>query len=292
MGHITNQTTKSWHKQWKPGLYLLKIYEHYRKEPAIMKKNNLLFIAIGISIFFLGAWGIYNFESPFLPLLLFWGSFLLTLPTGIWQQTRLEEFFATKSQPHTPIPHEPLFLARLFVALSYIARHRGILGLCESKIDKNYNNVIYHLGKNLVIDGYAPDYVKEFLENALRLMHEQINAKIHFLKQAGLCLTFVGLSGGLAGAAAYTLRCLKGSIPTGGLACLILIATMFLMRGEGGCHPSTKAGGDQAVRAEADQSKAQDNGNHAGQMNTLPQESPEIVPMQSEVDVHINSLRP
>ena len=196
-----------------------------------MKKANLLFIAIGISIFFLGAWGIYNFESPFLPLLLFLGSFLLTLPTGIWQKTRLEEFFATKSQPHTPIPHEPLFLARLFVALSYIARHRGILGLCESKIDKNYNNVIYHLGKNLVIDGYDHDYVKEFLENALRLMHERINAKIHFLKQSGLCLTFVGLSGGLAGAAAYALRCLNGSAPTGGLACLILIATMFLMLG-------------------------------------------------------------
>lgn len=197
-----------------------------------MKKREILCTFIGTIVFSLGTWSIYNADSPLLPLLLFLGCSLITLPSKILQKTRLEIFSPPKYLPHIPIPHEPLFLAKLFVGLSYLARYGGILELCNTKIDKEYHNAVYRLGRDLIIDGYDPDYVKGFLENTMRLTRERVNDRISFLKQAGFSFTLIGLFAGLTGCAVYALRSLKGyPLSTEGMACLILMTVLCFMLG-------------------------------------------------------------
>lgn len=197
-----------------------------------MKKNHVICIFVGALLFCLGAYEMYQESASWMPLLLFLGGTMIAVPTGFFEGIWREEFSAKFPIPYKPIPHESLFLARMFIALSYIARHEGILALEEAMCDKTYTNVIYRMGKDMIINGIDPDFVRENMENSMRLMCERLNTKIRYLKQIGLSFIFVGLFAGLAGGAAYAIRYLDNSIAVyEGLYVLILGVVVLLMMG-------------------------------------------------------------
>ena len=197
-----------------------------------MKKNHVICIFMGILLFCFGAYKMYREDASWMPLLLFLGGTMIAVPTGIFDRIWREEFSAKFPISYNPIPHESLFLARMFIALSYIARHQGLLALEEAMCDKTYTNVIYRMGKEMILNGFDPDYVKGNMENTMHLMCERLNTKIRYMKQIGLSFVFVGLFAGLAGGAAYTIRYLDNSIALyEGVYVLILGVVTLLMMG-------------------------------------------------------------
>ena len=197
-----------------------------------MKKATISSLVTGTILFAFGTWATYSLTSLWLPLLLFAGGSLIFLCPVFFHLQYQDELASHSSLPRRSFPHEALFLAQTFMALSFLARTSGILALINTKCDKNYDNAAYHLGKNLIIDGYDPNYVKDTLENSKRVMRERICARIRCLKQIGLAFTVTGLFAGLAGSASYILRFFAGrQISNEGIAFLLAFTAAFLMLG-------------------------------------------------------------
>ncbi|SEH38642.1 hypothetical protein [Selenomonas sp. KH1T6] len=198
-------------------------------------KDNILCIAAGLALLAAGTFGIYCYESHWYPAILFVGSILLCLPSGVVSRCWRDEINDDAPATHKLIPHEPLFVARLFVGLSYIARNQGILALEAACNDKTYNNTIYRVGKNMIIDGYDPEYTRDCLNNMVTRLNECVLNRIRYIKQLALSFVFIGIASGLVGTVPLTMRYFAGAdIPATsvlvllfGTVCSLILGMLF-----------------------------------------------------------------
>jgi flagellar motor component MotA len=195
-------------------------------------KDNILCIAAGLTLLAAGTFGIYYCESPWYSALLFLGSILLCLPSGVASHSWRDEIHDVSPAAHKLIPHESLFVARLFIGLSYIARNQGILALEDAFNDKSYVNTVYKAGKNMIIEGYDPDYTRDCLNNMVTHLNECILSRIRYMKQLALSFVFVGIASGLAGTVPFTMRYFSGAaIPATGVLVLLFGTVCSLILG-------------------------------------------------------------
>ena len=195
-------------------------------------KDNILCIAAGLALLAAGTFGIYYYESPWYPALLFLGSILLCLPSGVMSCNWRNELCDDSPVAHKLMSHESLFVAQLFIGLSYIARNEGILALEEVSNNKSYNNTVYRVGLNMIIDGIDPDYIRDCLNNMVTRLNECVLSRIRYMKQLALSFVFVGLASGLTGAVSFTMRYFVGAdIPTAGVLVILFGTVCSLMLG-------------------------------------------------------------
>ena len=197
-----------------------------------MNKRLYVYILTGSSIFVAGVAGTYFLDSLWMPLIIFLGCGVLCLPTVILDNRCRETFLYVPAIRHCAIPHEQLFLARLFIGISYLARNCGILAVEENPCDKEYPNSLYHIGKNMIISGLDPKHVQDTLRNSIHTIRQKAIVKNRYLKQIGTSFLFMALFSGSAGASAYLLRSLSGqSYSLDGMALLIALTIVCFLIG-------------------------------------------------------------
>ena len=195
-------------------------------------KDNILCIAAGLALLAAGTFGIYYYESPWYPALLFLGSIMLCLPSGVMSRNWRDDMHDDSPAAHKLMPHESLFVARLCIGLSYIARNQGILALDEFCKDKSYSNTVYRVGVNMIMDGYDPDYTRDCLNNMTARLNECVLSRIGYMRQLALSFVFMGLASWLTGALSFTIRYFAGAdIPAAGVLVLLFGTVCLLMLG-------------------------------------------------------------
>lgn len=195
-----------------------------------MKKNGIYFLMAGSILFAGGIYGILGPNHVLAPALLLLGTIVACIPASTPAHNWREALAASPAVSHEPIPYEPTFIARLFLSMSWVARNCGILALESFMNDKTYANSLYHMGKNMIIDGMDPDFVSEVLGNVIHLIRERTNVKIRYLRQIGTQLCFIGLFVGMAGTFSYGFRHLSGQeISLDGVGILFVITAISLM---------------------------------------------------------------
>ena len=105
-----------------------------------MNKDLIAYICLGILLLVVGIVSVFEYNIALLPILIFLGCTLVCMPIDAFKFNWREHFSATSAITYVPTPNEPLFLTRLFLGLSFIARNQGILALEQTKCDKNYLN--------------------------------------------------------------------------------------------------------------------------------------------------------
>ena len=202
-----------------------------------MKKDAVVYWILGALLF---GWGLGALRSGigwWPPSLLFLGALVFFLPVGLSPKDRAE-IFEYPLVWQRPDNDEPLFLARLFAAMSWTARREGLLGLCGLATPQVCSHPIFLRGFNMVIDGMDPEFVKSTIaqgSDSLRCLYE---AKRQHFRQLGALLLSVGIFGGLSTAAVFLFRFGEGgafsaeeSISATFLSCLFLMSgmTVFFM---------------------------------------------------------------
>ena len=196
-----------------------------------MKLKGLWFIIAGVTLLLAGIYGIWSLNLAWAPIMILLGSVSLCCATRVPVTTLREALNYHPAVDYKPIPHEPALLASIFMSMSCIARHEGILAL-ENFMNGKYENSIFHMGKNMVIDGMDPDFVKSVLTNTIRLVQRRMELKVRYLQQIGLLFLFIGFSAGITGGLAYGGRMLRGQdISADGLELLLGIVAVFLILG-------------------------------------------------------------
>ena len=188
-----------------------------------MKKNSLYYIAAGSILFAVGAYGVFSLDVFWTSVLLFLGASIICIPASIPISLCRDTLAANSAVIHEQIYHEPVFLARLFLSMSWIARNCGILALDEFMTDKEYRNTLYHMGKKMIIDGMDSEFVRETLENVITLAKEHSDVKVCYLRQIGREFFFVGVSAGVSGICICGLRRLFTTEIAASPFCMILI---------------------------------------------------------------------
>lgn len=195
-----------------------------------MKKNRLYFLAVGCILFAVGIYGILSSDAFGAQILLFVGVAVLCIPASIPLAHWRDALTVNSAVTHEPIPHESIFLARLFLSMSWVARNCGILALEEFITDKKYDNSLYHMGKTMIIDGMDPDFIKETLGNVIDLVQERAAVKIGYLTQIAKEFCFIGVFAGFAGGTAYGIRWANGAeISTLSLGIFLTLTAIFFM---------------------------------------------------------------
>lgn len=196
-----------------------------------MKKNSLYYIAVGSILFAVDTYGLFSLNDFLAPVLLFLGASIICIPASIQVSLCKETLAANSAVIHEQIPHEPVFLASLFLSMSWIARNCGILVLDEFMTDKEYRNTLYHMGKKMFIDGMDSEFVKDTLENVITLAREHSNVKVCYLRQIGREFFFVGVSAGVSGICICGLRWLFTAEIASSPLCMILtlMAICFML---------------------------------------------------------------
>ena len=195
-----------------------------------MKKETMMYWLLAAALFGAGAYGIFHLPAfwPVLPLFL--GCALFAFPVGLPAEDRREIFSA-------PIlwrergADEPLLVARLFLAMAWVARHEGILAL-ESIIQSDiYDHPSYRIGMGMIIDGYDPEFVKQSLRSSPNNIQDWCRTRCHDYKQVGAFLLFVGLFGGVSGALFHVARYGSGQAVSAESVCLTAFLTFLLLMG-------------------------------------------------------------
>ncbi len=202
-----------------------------------MKKNAIVYWVLGALLF---GWGLGALRSGmewWPPLLIFLGALVFFLPVGLSPKDQAEIFdFPLIWQ--RPGNDEPLFLARLFAAMSWTARREGILSLCGLAKPQVCAHPVFLRGFNMVIDGMDPEFVKSTMTQGRESLLFLYEAKRQHFRQLGALLLSVGIFGGLSTATVFVLRFLEGgafsaeeSISAMFLSCLFLMSgmTVFFM---------------------------------------------------------------
>ncbi|WP_028128963.1 hypothetical protein [Selenomonas sp. AE3005] len=196
-----------------------------------MKGNKLWFIFAGVLLLLAGSYGIFSFNNAWAPILVIIGSVSICLAASVPMTTLREALAYCPAVGYKPIPHEPALIARIFMSMSCIARCGGILAL-EKFMNGKYDNFIYHMGKNMVIDGMDPDFVKSVLLNNIRQMQRRRELKVRYLRQIGFLFFYIGFSVSIIGGLAYGGRMIKAQeISVEGMELLIGITAIFLILG-------------------------------------------------------------
>ena len=192
-------------------------------------KNMMLYLAAGLALLALGIYGILSLDAVFAPVLVYLGAVTICLPATL-PFSRWREMLNICNAPYHPMPHEPLFLIRMFLSLSWIARREGILALEEFLWKRNYPNHMFHMGLSMVLDGYDPEFVQRVLKNTLHMARQQMVERVHCLRQMGASLFAVGLFGGIVGIIVYGLRLFHGQgIASEGAGCFMVLTVFALL---------------------------------------------------------------
>ncbi len=197
-----------------------------------MKEKGIYFMMTGIILFAVGIYCILCMDIAAGPALLFLGACMLCLPAGGSVISWHELFLTYPAGQYRPFPHESLFLARLFLSMSFLARNYGILSLENFRNDLKQDHSLLYNGKQMLVEGYDPDYVRESIGSIVQLTQEQIKLKMRTLRQIGSQSFFVGLFGALAGGISYGYLGLQGrEIPDEGIVILLALTACFIMTG-------------------------------------------------------------
>ena len=125
-------------------------------------KFSLFYLLIGLILFINGELRLVYSDSPLDSLSLFVGCLFCCASTGLFTTVKHNMALSSFWQG-AEVERESLFLTRLFIELAFVVRNQGILGLEQNPHDKNYRNPFFHLGKDMVMDGYDPDYIREVM---------------------------------------------------------------------------------------------------------------------------------
>ena len=158
-----------------------------------MKKATISMI-LGIA---LASWGILDLLygiSLLAPLAAYLGFFLAFSPWGISGHFSLKNFTLLENQYHTN-RNEPLELARNYIGMSYLSRREGILSLAFNDFDAQYSSGIYHLGKELMIDGVAPETIQREFSSVYYAMRQRYREYIGQTVQMGKYLALSAIVG-------------------------------------------------------------------------------------------------
>ena len=196
-----------------------------------MKKEPTLYWLLGTAFFGAGAYGIFRVPAVWPVMLLFLGCALFAFPVGLPAAGR-REIFSAPILWRERIADEPLLTARLFLAMSWIARHEGILAL-ERIISSNVcDHPTLRIGLTMAIDGYDPEFTGETLRSAHSNFREWCYTRCHDLRQFGAFLLFVGGFGGASGALFHAMRYWSGQAVSVESVCLTAaLSFLFLMPG-------------------------------------------------------------
>ena len=195
-------------------------------------KKNVFYIALGLFLIIFAAVEMAINDATFMPMLLFLGTLVLSIPSGFLDKEWRGVFSLKSSVSYEPVERESLFVARTFAGFSYIARNCGLLALADHIENHSYKNPIFKLGLNMIIDGFVPEYVENILKNMIRRIVDEKKFKVRYLKQSGYVFIFAGLFSGLVGSFALGFRFIKGfAINMESLFCLFIGTVVFIMIG-------------------------------------------------------------
>ena len=110
-----------------------------------------------------------------------------------------------------PKEHENLFVARLFLSMSFVAQSSGILALDEFMKKIKYDNFLYRSGLNMIIEGIDEDFTKSCLCNLIRCAKRSESVKINLFKQIGTGFLLAGIFGGFCAVMSYAIRIFNGN---------------------------------------------------------------------------------
>lgn len=195
-----------------------------------MKTNDVSCWITGAALFGAGVFCSLHMNGAWPPVLMFIGCALICAPVGLLGKSRKEIFSLPMRKDDRP-PEEPLFLAKLFLHMAWIARNFGILELCGTGLDKNYSHPLYWIGKSLVLDGMDPEYTLDSMRLATSHISHNVERKVQNARQAGSLLFFVGAFGGLAAAASYAARLWSGVSADTGSVCVTATLCFLLLMG-------------------------------------------------------------
>ena len=195
-----------------------------------MNKNTLVFWISGAALFVVGLFPLLTEHSVWPPFLIFLGCALIFLPL-VLPAAHWKELFDRPIWEHTPLPDEPLSLARLFMAAAWVARHFGILELHSSQINRYCSHPLYQLGKSLVIDGRDPDYVRHTMAIAAANTRQRMETKVQIVRLMGVSLFFTAIFGGLTTVALCIIRYLNGNGLSSASSCLAVTLSFLLLMG-------------------------------------------------------------
>ena len=177
-------------------------------------KRVFIFLLIGSVLSLGGMIDLLNGGFPLSPLVVFLGFYIAFFPWSVPSHLRTSDFDIYKTE-NTTATHEPLLLARYFIAMSIISRRKGILSLLEKNFDTHYKNGLYRMGKNMMIDGIAPEFVQQEFSSVSYALRQRYREQIGRILQTGKYLAAVtviscvgcGSMLLLRGDAAFDLRC-------------------------------------------------------------------------------------
>lgn len=175
-----------------------------------MEKNHLVRLGLGSLLFALGIMGAVSADNIYSSLSIFAGA-VLTVSPQILSGENWREVVSCSVFFRKPKEYENLFVARLFLSMSFVAETCGVLALDDFMKKVNYNNYLYRSGVNMIIDGIDEDFTKSCLCNQIRSSKGSVSVKISLFKQMGTGFLLAGVFGGLCAIASYAIRIFSGN---------------------------------------------------------------------------------
>ena len=175
-----------------------------------MEKNHLVRLGLGSLLFALGIMGAVSADNIYSSLSIFAGA-VLTVSPQILSGENWREVVSCSVFLRKPKEYENLFVARLFLSMSFVAETCGVLALDDFMKKVNYNNYLYRSGVNMIIDGIDEDFTKSCLCNQIRSSKRSVSVKMSLFKQIGTGFLLAGVFGGFCALASYAIRLFNGN---------------------------------------------------------------------------------
>ena len=169
-----------------------------------MKKASI-FLILGTALSLWGLMGILDGNSPLSPLVAFLGFSTAFFPWGVPAQLNARDFDISAKDNAVP-SQESLLLARYFIALSVIVRREGILALLDKNFDETYQNGLYRLGKDMLVDGIAPDLIRQEFSSVSYTLRQRYREQVGRIMQTGKYLATITVFGFMGCGSMFLLR--------------------------------------------------------------------------------------
>ncbi|MBR3721761.1 MAG: hypothetical protein IKN12_03265 [Selenomonadaceae bacterium] len=194
-----------------------------------MEKNHLVRLGLGILLFALGIMGAVSANNIYSSLSIFSGA-ILTVSPQIFSRENWRAVVSYSALFRKPRENESLFVARLFLSMSFVAQTSGILALVYFMKKINYNNYIYRSGINMIIDGIDEDFTKSCLCNLIRSVKRSVSVKISLFRQIGTGFLLAGVFGGFGALASYSIRIFNGNaVSSESMGISLAMTAVFLL---------------------------------------------------------------
>lgn len=194
-----------------------------------MEKNHLVRLGLGSLLFALGIIGSVSANNIYSSLSIFAGA-VLTVSPQIFSCENWRAVISYSVLFRKPKEHESLFVARLFLSMSFVAQTSGVLALVDFMKKINYNNYLYRSGINMIIDGIDEDFTKSCLSNLIRCAKRSASLKINLFKQIGTGFLLAGVFGGFCALASYAIRLFNGNdVSSESMGISLALTAVFLL---------------------------------------------------------------